>query len=474
MAAKGRVREEEHPEEGSAGYKSFLVQEKRDSAKLELRVAEGNMEVYANMFPAAGKGAMLSVEFLDATLRSMGIVEGVDWDGIREALLRCNLDRAILRDLRVAKATPPVPERPEHIVLLPRFREDARARFDANSTIDFRALSPFITVRRGEPIGRVAPRVEGKAGVDVYGKEVPAGRTQVEGYTVGDRVKQSGSDVLADSDGQLIHDNGSLRVEEVLTIKSVDYATGDIQFPGDVYIEGQVSDDFKVMAGGSIYCKAALDAFEVQCRKDLVVGGGIIGRAPAHVRVGGNLSAKFAQNARVAVKGDAKVPGAIFACSFYVRGRLDMGEKGRIIGGEACAARGIRCFDIGTSANPRTLVHCGVDFIARQKLEKANALLQELAIQLARVEQLAARKPSARLDSMRDGIRRAMQERSEEIGALMGAVEVDDSATVEAKGTVYPGVMIEICNISHEVTQEAKKVRFRLEKVAGRIVQEPL
>ena len=58
------------------------------------------------------------------------------------------------------------------------------------------------------------------------------------------------------------------------------------------------------------------------------------------------------------------------------------------------------------------------------------------------------------------------------IGEYLGQLDADESATVEARGEIFPGVVIEICRVSIVVEEKLHACRFRLDKAAGRIVVE--
>ena len=100
----------------------------------------------------------------------------------------------------------------------------------------------------------------------------------------------------------------SFWVSEVLEIPGdVDYSTGHIDFPGDVIVQGQIKQGFKVKAGGSLTCAKTMEASEIQCGGDLVTDQGILGGAGSTVKAGGQIRAKFIENCSVEGGGDVTV-----------------------------------------------------------------------------------------------------------------------------------------------------------------------
>ncbi|HAE21972.1 MAG TPA: DUF342 domain-containing protein, partial [Spirochaetaceae bacterium] len=262
-------------------------------------------------------------------------------------------------------------------------------------------------------------------------------------------------------------------VENVLMVKGdVDFRVGHIMFPGDVVIEGGVAAGFKVYSGGSISIKETMDAFDVSAKKDLLCAQGIIGKEQGFVRVGGNLKAKFMENARCAVRGDVEIPGSIVGSSLYVLGRLSMGDKGRIVGGEVHATHGVLCGWIGGPTRPLTVINAGVDFTIQQKLDKAAEELQEHSLKLARLEAILKQRPEESIKKLRDQAHEKMKSLADNVADLAKRVDIDDGAIVEARGGVYPGCTITICHIRISIEEALKKTRFRLDRNANKIIVE--
>jgi uncharacterized protein (DUF342 family) len=415
----------------------------------------------------------LSVDYARELLARLGIVSGILWDELEEAILRCNLDRKPLRGVVVARGYLPVPEVPEHAELEAKFRRHGPVVDESVQRVDFRELSSVFVVRAGEAIARIVPKKAGSPGSDVRGTAVPYPRESPESIVAGKNVSLREGALVSSVDGRLVITGGKLDVDEVLVIKEgVDYHTGHIAFPGDVVIEGQVHDGFRLQSGGSIVCKSTLDAFSVEVKKDLVCPQGIIGRRRAQVRVGGSLSAKYIQNCHVAVRGDARVAAAIVNCRVLCLGTVDLGDKGVAMGGEITALHGLRCGRLGNQALQRTVVRVGTDFTVQQRLAQANERMRLIAARSRQVDAAAAARPGPEVDKARAELAKAAAAARDLVTELLGKLDADDSAVVEAKGEIFPGVIIEICRISIVVDKPLKACKFRLDKTAGRIVVE--
>ncbi|HPE89945.1 MAG: DUF342 domain-containing protein [Spirochaetaceae bacterium] len=459
---------------GEGSGLSFSADVRKNDGNIEITVSADMMTATAVLYPPIGDGAPLTPDYAAELLARMGISYGLLWDELSERILDANADRRIIRDVVVARGAPPVSEHPEHVVVDGRFLPGFRPVSEDEHTVDWKAISQVLVVKKGEAIGRVIARREGANGSDVTGKPIAFGKDQVTSYSLGKNVERVGDDILALSDGRVTLDGQRISVEEVLVIKGdVDYRVGHIMFPGDVVIEGCVAAGFKVYSGGSITIKETMDAFDVSAKRDLVCAQGIIGKDLGQVRVGGSLKAKFIENARVAVRGDAEVPGSIVGSSLYTLGRLSMGDKGRIVGGEVFATHGVSCGFLGGGTKPVTVVNVGIDFTVQQKLEQANAALRTMTVRLTRLQNVRKLRPGD--ESLAKAVEEAqakVKSLTDNVADLARRVDIDEDAAVEVKGLVYPGVIVTICHIRVNVDEPLKKARFRLDRAANKIVIE--
>ncbi|HUW39565.1 MAG TPA: FapA family protein [Rectinemataceae bacterium] len=476
-AGRGQVPTTTDPADAPLPNLGFRSGGGRNDGSAEVSVSDDGMQASVSFFPPAGEGLPISREYLATLLARFGVTDGVLREEIDEALVRANLDRHVLRDVVVARGSAPVDETPEHAELEPKFRKSGPLVPDGRQSVDFRELGGVHVVKAGETLARIVPSSGGRAGADIHGKSLPYSRVAVEDIKPGANIERRDDALVSTVDGRLIVSGDRIDVDQVLVIKGeVDYSTGHVVFPGDVFIEGAIHDGFKVWSGGTIVCKSTMDAFDVNAKKDLVCTQGILGRRRAQIRVGGELKAKFVQNCSAAVRGDIHVTTAVVNCRLYSLGKVDLGDKGVLMGGEVYAVHGLRCGRLGNQARQRTMVHIGVDFTVQQRLDQANERLRLLAGRSRYIESLAASRAAARgnpeLEHVRADIAKAAAEQSSLISRLLGQLDADDDAAVEVRYEVFPGAVIEICRISLKVEEHMKACRFRLDKTAGHIMVE--
>jgi Predicted polymerase, most proteins contain PALM domain, HD hydrolase domain and Zn-ribbon domain len=463
---------DEH-ESKSEGAFSFHSAGSAIDGTVEVAVADDAMSATATFFPPRGDGLPIDPAFVYELLRRVGVVSGILENEIAEAVMSCNLDRKVLRDVVVARGTLPETELPEHASLEPKFMRRSPQIDDHVQRVDFRELASLFIVHKGETIATIISKREGKEGQSVRGEKTPFSRESPESCAQGRNVERREDKLVSLVDGRLSIESGRADVDEVLLVKGeVDFHTGHILFPGDVVIEGAVHDGFKVWSGGSIVCKSTVDAFDINAKKDLVCAQGIIGRRKGEVRVGGELKAKYAQNCRVAVRGNVHLSSALVNSKLYTLGSLEMGDKGVIMGGEVFATHGLRCGRLGNEAFQQTRIHAGVDFTVQHKLDEANERMRLLSARMRQVDEAARGHSGPEMDKAKAELGKLAIDLRSLIAELLGKLDADDNAVVEARAEVFPGVVIEICRVQIVVEEKIGACRFRLDKAAGRIVVE--
>ncbi|MDR0403027.1 MAG: FapA family protein [Treponema sp.] len=473
--------------ENSAPEKTMLLPGSQNDGNVAVRFTEDRLEIWGDFYPPVGNGRPLTVDVIADALNRLKVVHGLLWENILDAIGECNLNRKIFKDVILARGDPPVREILEYFEINPNLKSTPAAPSE-NARIDYRAISPFTIVKKGQILARQRPRKTGRDGKDIYGNLIAHETVRPEGVSGGEHTKSDGKYIYADVNGQFMEERGIIRVQESLEIKgAVDYHTGHIVFPGDISIEGPVSDGFKIYSGGSLSIRQTFDVTEAITKADLVVAGGIIGRGRALVKSGGALVTKFIENCKVASRKTISVETDIINCSIYTMEKIEMSEKGMILGGEIYAVQGIKTGSIGKKSGKATRIHCGVDFTALQEKEKLNYSLRIINAKLAKLRELNEAEEALSQASgggnseKKTKIEEALRQLEEEQGkttaaitAVLGRLNTFDSAVVEVQGEVASGTLIEICQIALFVTDPLRHVRIRLDRGLGKLVSEAL
>ncbi|MDR2403828.1 MAG: FapA family protein [Spirochaetaceae bacterium] len=479
------------PENSILPTRSTIVRSNKNDGSIELVFSPDDLEVRADLFPPIGSGEPITNDYVRSLLEKCNIVYGIDWDTLGRVMMECNLNRKCIRDVIIARGDAPADEITEYFEINPHLREGmgASSRGAVNPAgqggrIDYRAYSPFFIVKQGQVLARIRPRKTGREGKNVHGAAIPYQVIEPEGVTGGENTRFDGKFILSGINGQLLENDGVLSVNNSLVIKGpVGYGTGNIIFPGDVIIDGPVSDGFKIYSGGSVTIKQTFDVTDANIRGDLCVAGGIIGRGRGLVKVGGILRTKFIENCRVACRKSVIVDSEIINSRVFTMENLEMGDKGMILGGDIYAIQGVRTGSVGKKRSKASRIHCGIDFTLQQEKEKNNNLLRILTAKITRLRELLANEDPpeqnppekrARIEELLHRIEKEREKTAARISELMGAINVCYDAVVEISGEVLPGTLIEICQIALFVTETLRRVRIRLDRANGKLVRENL
>jgi len=454
---------------------------------VEISVSQDEMTATGDFFPPSEgegftgfeEGRPIELEAVELIVRTKGIVTGILWDSISEAIFKCNTERVPVNDVIIARGKQPKNEIPAHLEIEKNLLEDPGKADTKRLRIDYREISPFVLVEKGDVLARIVPKVPGTLGETVTGKSVPFKTEKIKIVKPGKNVILDKGYARASCNGRFIVTEEGFFVSEVLEIQGdVDYHTGNIDFPGDVIIYGTVKDGFKVKSGGSVYCQRTLDASEVICRGDLIVNHGIIGKKKGVVKVNGKITAKFIENCYVEAGGSITVSTSILNSIVHSLGEIIMGEKGIVVGGKLFAQNGVKAAQIGTRVGPKTEIHCGIDFSIQQKLEWIRDKNIELAVKLQQVDTKikasATEELKVKLGTVRDRLMKGIHKLNLASSSLVNYLDKDEDAKVVVFRSAYPGVYIEICHISYILAREMHACSFKLDKTIGRVVVESI
>lgn len=178
----------------------------------------------------------------------------------------------------VAVATPAIPT--EH-AKLEDFVGKTQVSLEAgDKSVDFFASKVQI-VNEGAVLARKIPGKPGIPGKDVLGKVFPAAAVKDFQFRLKKNayLSEDGLEVIAACSGQPVRlDEKTYMVENVYVLsQDVDLATGSIEFPGDVLIQGNVQDGLRIYAGGRLEIKGSVSHAEIKAEKGAKIYQNLLG-----------------------------------------------------------------------------------------------------------------------------------------------------------------------------------------------------
>ena len=178
----------------------------------------------------------------------------------------------------IAEATLPVA--PIH-ARLEDFVGEPKALCEAEEQkVDFFA-SKVKLVEEGAILARKIPGKPGLPGKDVLGRVLTVASFKDFQFRLKKNVYLSNDqlEVVAACAGQPIRlDERTYMVENVYILdKDVDLATGSIEFPGDVFINGNVQDGLRIFAGGKLDIRGSVSHAELRAEKGAKIRQNLLG-----------------------------------------------------------------------------------------------------------------------------------------------------------------------------------------------------
>ncbi len=343
--------------------------------KVQVKVSNNGLEAYVTV--SAQENEEVSKDQIISHLQANGIVYGILEGAIEDLVKKRIFDTPVL----VAMGEEPVNGEDGQILMIQPEKYESSDQI--KDKIDLREL-PSRTrqiVKAGQVVAEIIQPTGGIEGRNVFGRSLNPKPGRPAQLKLGKNVKLSedGTKVIATVDGILVaRADGSIDVNEVLVIKGdVDYATGNIDFPGEVQVSGDVKPGFTVKAKGNITINGVVEAATVISFEGSVSALGIKGREKGIVKAKEDVMAKFLENAIIEAGRSVVVNGPI--TNSQVRAGLEVratGNKGIIVGGSIVAGFTVEAEEIGSPLGVKTVIEIGFDPQARDQIKLIRGQLE--------------------------------------------------------------------------------------------------
>lgn len=200
--------------------------------------------------------------------------------GIKFGIIKENIIKAVTtngcQNLLIAKGKKPIDDKPSEVNIL--FDLGDKASFDSDSMekIDYKNVYSISNIDVGQVLAQIIPEVPGENGKNIKGDEIKRKTIKSKPIKAGDGCKIEDNKVIATRPGRPSSKNGILSVNNVYNIQDVNIRSGNINFIGDVEINGTVGEGMTVKAGNSVVIKKDLDNAKVTAGGEINVKGNVI------------------------------------------------------------------------------------------------------------------------------------------------------------------------------------------------------
>lgn len=460
-------------EESTVPFTSGSMQEEEYS-KFTLLVNDNGMEAVVLLHE---KQVPIPEEALFAALKENKVVRGIDYKTVKQIC-----DGAVTSDIVViAKGqTPKVGEDGRYEFF---FDVDIKAkpvRLEDGS-VDYQNAKWFELVEKDQTIVKYHPATFGENGYNIWGEVLPAkkGKEQTVLSGKGFAILDDKCTYVATMNGKVDYKDGRIEINNVLALKDVNLATGNIFFDGSIYIQGSVGDGITIEATKDILVDGFIGASTLKAGGDVILRQGNNAAGKGKVMADGSVSGSFFEGANV------EAGENIFA-NYCMNSHLDAndrieisGRNGVLVGGVTCAGACVQAFNIGNAAGVATKLIVGnkKEILIKEAkvLEKQKTVTKELKLfRNAYVDFQRKFKPEVRnMNPVYIKIEDAIYTKEMELEKLETQKqeieemkEKADSATIVALGALYDGVTVEL----NGATWNSKRVdRVTLKKKGNHI-----
>ena len=371
--------------------------------------------------------------------------------------------------------------------------EDESHDFPSNS-VEKMHSSGKIQIRKGDLIAQKLPASKGLPGNTLTGKKMefqpddiplPSGRNTLK--------SKDGLSLTAAKSGTVFIEDGLVHIEDTYTVNGdVDYSTGNIDFLGNVKINGDVRPGFIVEADGDIEISGCAESARLISRKGSIkVLHGILGKNKSKIIAAKDLVAGFIQDANITVGNNVIAGRYILNSDLNAEGCIRvLDSEGTIRGGKISSKESIRAKIAGSTNRIPTQLKVGrnLDGATLQRVLELDRQLRELSHKMKtnekriqffellseRVDNLPTDKKSEKelLIHANEEIKAELERMNEEkVGLLSNSMSKDIENKIEIVSKVFPGVIINIDTEEYLVQQELLGSVFKLEEGSIKVEQ---
>ncbi|NCE63606.1 DUF342 domain-containing protein [Pseudoflavonifractor sp. 524-17] len=420
-------------------------------------VSADKLYAWVMVFPPVGKGAELSRDMLYQALSAQGITFGVD---TRLADHLSHSEKRYFHLYLIARGKPAFDGKNGNIVdNFPRVIERV-LEVDEFDQVDYTALNLIHNVEEGQEICRLIKPTEGEPGRTVLDQEIPAKSGTSVPLPKGrnTEISEDETQLLATISGSVEFTGRSFQVNPVLDIPGdVDFSTGNLNFMGDINIQGNVISGFTVRAMGNIHIAGVIEAGStVEAGGDLAVVKGILGDGSTTVQVHRNIFSKYVENATICVRENLQTD-CIIGSNIYCGGEVIVRSgRGSIMGGRVWAAMKVNANVVGSPSECKTSIILGGKPCASFEWEITQKEVNRLEMELEKLEcQIDSPAKSSllsktkiklaiaklKLQQMEDPLESAAKEREQKQELRPGKREKKDPGRLECS-IAYPGTKL--------------------------------
>ncbi|HZK42806.1 MAG TPA: FapA family protein [Syntrophomonadaceae bacterium] len=448
--------------------------------EVKVNLEKNKLKAYLQVVPPIGSGQPVTLEEIKKVMNENNIKHGIDEKQIKKALLEKNWGQKIL----IAEGKPAeVGKNAKIDFKFPLLSERLGPKIDEEGNANYHDLGLIYNVKMGELLAEKTLATPGIPGIDITGKEIkpkagvdfriPRGKNTF--------CNDDETMLLAATDGNVTIRDNKIVIDPVFEVPGdVDFSSGNIDFVGDVVINGSVNSGFKVEAGGDIEIMGFVEGAQVISKGSILVRGGITTGNKGFVKAANDLGARFVENSRIEAGGDIIIREAIMQSTVRAGRSVRVHDKKAIIlGGLIQAAEEVESRVLGSQLATGTIVEVGINPHFREEYQHLNKTRNEKKKKIDNInhnlqvyqrrgispEKLDNKRKLALIKMLDDfkALRQELQTIEDRIVSLEDEFQKSSNAKIKVLDIVHPGVRITIGQAIFIVNDPIKYSAFILE-----------
>lgn len=442
---------------------------------IEILLSLDNMLVRCRFYPGTKDGRQITREDIQDALLHQKIVYGIDENMIGNLLQ----NREYCTEYLIGKGTPPTLGKDAKIEYYFSTHKSLKPKHNEDGSVNYHDLNIISKVEKDQLIARLIPAVPGEPGCDVLGGQLkPKDVHNMKlSFANNIRISESGTELYSEVTGHASLVQGKVFVSGVYEVPAdVDNSIGDINYPGNVFVKGNVKSGFIIHANGDIIVEGVVEGAQLYAGGQIIVKRGIHGMGKGLLSAKSNVVIKFIEGATVKSGGYVETESIIQSNVSANSEVIVSGGKGLIRGGNVRVSNKVSARVIGSTMGIATHIEVGIE---PKKLERFSQLQQEakdigkkietirpILVNYSEKLKAGVTLPPEKVHYMKTQViaLKTLQKQfapvNEEINRLRMEFIEAGRAKVEVQDIIYPGVVITISELSMTTKTERKYCQF--------------
>ncbi|MBU3136013.1 FapA family protein [Clostridium gasigenes] len=203
--------------------------------------------------------------------------------GIKKEEIKLIEQSRDIKDFCIAASTPPEEPVQDKIKFVYNVNKDEE-NTDTMRKIDYKNKILIESVKKGDIIAEIIKGSLGKEGISIYGKKIKTKPVKELKFKVGSGCSLEGNKILATIDGKISVGKNIFQVNKLHTVNGdVDIKSGNINFHGDVKVNGKVTEGMNIVAN-SINVVGGTFKANIKVNDSSIVLGNIVN---TEIKIGG-------------------------------------------------------------------------------------------------------------------------------------------------------------------------------------------